>query len=233
MFLNFPPSVSSVTSRFGLDKFHFASVALLKRSHRLGIALAKRKRADASVPNKKVRELLLLASSNGMSQKDFEVAAGKLRFNSSTREKQGFNGSLWHDYTTTDAHMSCLTFAENAMEFHVRGWIDDHQLRDFMLESLFIELLAKLGRPATEDELETRLALAWLKGTIERLAPNMPNRVRGATMRNITKLPQGEQAAAAKEVAHQLMMLDQLGHNLEKREIAKSLKAKFGTNLSH
>ncbi len=230
MFFNNHSAVSSVTSPFRLDKFNFASNAIEKISHVVSPWIANKKRADASIPNFKVRELLECARQGGMSQKDFELTAGRLRPNTSSRSTHGFNGRLWHHYVSADASMSCDTFSEYAQEFRVRGWIDDEQVRVFMIEALAVRMLAKLGRPTTPLELETGLAIAWLNGTIKKLVPDMPNRVCGAVMRNITKLPLADQAAAAKEVTHQLIMLYEYGRALEKRE---DQKVKFGTNLSH
>jgi hypothetical protein len=227
MFASSAVPVSTVTPLFGVSQFDFASASLAKMHHRIYSALSENKRADASMPNTKVRELLLLARSRGMTQKDFEIASGRIHANTATKNLMGFNGRLWHYYTTTNASMKCISFTEYAQEFHSRGWIGD-RLRDFMREALSVQIIAKLGRPATVDELESKLAAAWLEATIAKLCPNMPARVRGTVMRKLTSLPPEDQAEAAREAVNEIQMMHALGKKIEQRD-----GGKFGTILSH
>jgi hypothetical protein len=206
--------ISSVTSRLGVDAFDQVRASMVTMHASVYAHLFSKKRADASMSNEKVRELLFAAQMGGMTQKEFELAAGRLRPNTSTRSQVGFNGRLWHHYTATDASMSCSTFIENCIEFSGKGWLSLDQCRPMVLDALATQIVASCGRPATPNELAVKVSELYLESTVKRLAPDMPPRVLGATMRKLRSLPADERADFAREAVHQLLMAETYGKGL-------------------
>ena len=223
--------VTSVTlrlARFNRDRLDFLHEKLSLMFDLISESLSKKKRSDASMSNRKVRQLLELAKSNGMTQKDFELACGRLRPNTASRTGEGFNGRLWHHYMSTDAGMSCKAFGEYVEEFRDKGWLDHQQEKDLMVEATTTQLLSKLARPDTQVEFERRMAIKWLDAAVAEVVPDMPNRARGALMRQVSRLPLDQQAEAAREVVYQLLLAHNHGLKLDQKEALQ-----FGTNLAH
>ena len=223
--------VTSVTlrlARFNRDRLDFLHEKLSLMFDLISESLSKKKRSDASMSNRKVRQLLELAKSNGMTQKDFELACARLRPNTASRTGAGFNGRLWHYYMANDASMSCEAFGEYVREFRRCGWLDLQKEKDLMVEACTTELCAKLGRPTSQGELEARLSTKWLEAAVAEVVPDMPNRARGALMRQVSRLPLDQQAEAAREVVYQLLLAHNHGLKLDQKEALQ-----FGTNLAH
>lgn len=234
MISNFYSKVTTVSSRFGLDKLVFASDWLVKSHADLSNLLSSRSRNFASMPSPKVRELLELARAQGMKPKDFELACARLEPNTATRSGTGFNGNLWRHYMQTDAAMSCIFFANYTQEFNKRGWLTLEQGAQFTREAMAVQVFAKLGRPASSEDLEVKISLAWLVSIIKRISPEISNRTLGAALRNISCLPLHEQAAAARETGQQLLMIESHSKKIEQKQRNARIKCiKFGTNLSH
>ena len=81
-----------------------------------------------------------------------------------------------------------------------------------------VQVFAKLGRPASSEELEVKISLAWLVSIIKRISPEILNRTLGAALRNISCLPLHEQAAAARETGQQLLMIESHAKKIEQRQ---------------
>lgn len=105
-------------------------------------ALAQ-KRYDKSASTDAIRQLLRHAAAGGMSQRDFEVGAGRLKpwvpdkiddetglpqTNRAENRRTGFRGALWHHYMTKPAGMTLLSFVEFAAYFFEHGWLSKQQL---------------------------------------------------------------------------------------------------------
>jgi hypothetical protein len=92
------------------------------------------KRADKSASNAAVRKLLSAAAAGGMSQKGFEMSAVFLRLgrkkdlDSIISRSEGFKGTLWHFYMSSEARMSLKTFNQYLQYFLSKGWLTDEGL---------------------------------------------------------------------------------------------------------
>lgn len=72
------------------------------------------KQNEFSASSSKVKELLAMAKSNGMSQRQFELLTAKLRPGraGASERARGWNGVLWHHYYVRGARMSLVSFRE-------------------------------------------------------------------------------------------------------------------------
>ena len=137
----FPISNATVTSVTS-DPFHFLSDADIPSSFAPNSSAdfktpfwesMQQKRSDRSASSNVVKALLHTAAAGGMTQKDFEQSAAGLRpgrksdADSKMDRLGGFNGRLWHYYTTTEARMSLQTLAEYSTHFAAKGWITPAQ----------------------------------------------------------------------------------------------------------
>ena len=88
----------------------------------------EQKRLDKAASSTNVRWLLNAAKGGGMSQHQFELAAGELQAGGG--RGVGFNGRLWHHYMSTDARMSLFTFDLYLTYFFSKSWINELQHRE-------------------------------------------------------------------------------------------------------
>ena len=145
------PIEISVTSRSGLllrrpsvaqRVFDWGQV----KAEEAGTQLSSQLRRDASMTSAQVQQLLLLAAARGMTQREFELTAGRLRPNEATSTGT-LGGRLWHHYmhTGSSARMSCLTFSEYLQAFHEAGWITFEEGAEFAQLAMAVEMAVAGG----------------------------------------------------------------------------------------
>ena len=108
--------------------------------------LSAQRRRDASMSSAQVQQLLMLAAAGGMSQREFELTAGRLRPNEATSTGT-LGGRLWHHYMHADstARMSCVSFSEYLQAFHESGWITFEEGAEFAQLAVAVEMAVTGG----------------------------------------------------------------------------------------
>lgn len=140
-------------------------------------------RRDASMPVQQVQKLLLMAADGGMTQRQFESTAGRLRPNEASKAGN-MGGRLWHHYmhAGSNARMSSRSFSEYLQAFHQAGWITYAQGAEFAKYVVALEIVSSQGdsSPSWHEEFVREFLLKKFPGVSKRVVGSFLKNAKGA-----------------------------------------------------